>query len=131
MNTKVQRKLSLPIAIDQAVEHCIEQNVLKDFLLRHRAEVTNMILEEFDLGKHIKSEKKISFEEGANKKLLGMICKKLYKGNTREQIAEEVEEDISMIENMIAVANKHAPEYELESVYESWSKIVHKNSIES
>lgn len=38
--------LSLADSIDQAVETCIEHNVLKEFLLRHRAEVKNTMLEE-------------------------------------------------------------------------------------
>ena len=36
--------LTLPDAIDQAVVHCIDHNILKRFLSHHRAEVTNMIL---------------------------------------------------------------------------------------
>ena len=56
--------LALPDAIDQAVVHCIEHDILKSFLLRHRAEVTNMILKEFNLEEHIKSEKAHSFAEG-------------------------------------------------------------------
>ena len=55
---------ALPDAIDQAVVHCIEHNILKSFLLHHRAEVTNMILKEFNLEEHIKSEKAYSFAEG-------------------------------------------------------------------
>jgi len=56
--------LALPDAIDQAVVHCIEHDILKGFLLRHQAEVTNMILKEFNLEEHIKSEKAYSFAEG-------------------------------------------------------------------
>ena len=52
--------LTLPDAIDQAVVHCIDHNILKRFLSHHRAEVTNMILKEFDLNKHIESEKAYS-----------------------------------------------------------------------
>jgi len=55
---------ALPDAIDQAVVHCIEHDILKSFLLHHRAEVTNMILKEFNLEEHIKSEKAYSFAEG-------------------------------------------------------------------
>ena len=58
--------MTLPDAIDQAVVHCIEHNILKRFLSHHRAEVTNMILKEFDLEKHIASEKAFSREEGEN-----------------------------------------------------------------
>ena len=56
--------LALPDAIEQAVIHCIEHDILKSFLLHHRAEVTNMILKEFNLEQHIQSEKAYSFAEG-------------------------------------------------------------------
>ena len=56
--------LDLPDAIDKAVKHCIKHDILKSFLLRHRAEVTNMILKEFNLEKHIKSEKAHSYATG-------------------------------------------------------------------
>ena len=56
--------LALPDAIDQAVIHCIEHHVLESFLRHHRTEVTNMILKEFNLEEHIKSEKAYSYAEG-------------------------------------------------------------------
>lgn len=54
----------LASAIDQAVEVCINEGILKNFLLRHRAEVKSVILEEFDWNKQMKLEKKESFDEG-------------------------------------------------------------------
>ena len=50
--------------MDQAVEVCINEGILKTFLLRHRAEVKNVILEEFDWKKQMNLEKKESFDEG-------------------------------------------------------------------
>ena len=35
-------------AIDRAVVHCIEADILKDFLSRHRAEVKDLFLTEYD-----------------------------------------------------------------------------------
>lgn len=67
VRTGTRSGLALPDAIDQAVEHCIEHNILKSFLLHHRAEVTNMILKEFNLEQHIQSEKAYSFAEGEEK----------------------------------------------------------------
>ena len=58
--------LDLPDAIEQAVKYCIQHNILKDFLAQHRAEVTNMILKEFDLEEHIQAEKAYSLEIGIN-----------------------------------------------------------------
>lgn len=46
------------------MEDCIQHDVLKNFLLKHREEVREMILSEYDEELHINSEKKISYEEG-------------------------------------------------------------------
>ena len=58
----LRMKMELPDAVDRAVEVCIQEGVLKTFLLRHRAEVKNVILEEFDLNKQLSLERK----EGEN-----------------------------------------------------------------
>ncbi len=59
-------RLGTPLAsaVDQAVEICINEGILKTFLLRHRAEVKNVILEEFDWKKQIQLERKESYGEG-------------------------------------------------------------------
>lgn len=56
----------LEIAVDHAVEHCIQNGILEDFLRTHRAEVTNVILTEYNEERHIRNEKEISFQEGKN-----------------------------------------------------------------
>ena len=62
----LRQSLPLPDAVDLAVKNCIDNNILKSFLLRHRSEVKSMILEEFDLEKYLKLEKKESRTEGRN-----------------------------------------------------------------
>lgn len=56
--------LTLIAAVDKAVEACIREGVMKEFLLKHRGEVTDIILTEYNAELHINSEKKLSFEEG-------------------------------------------------------------------
>lgn len=56
--------LLLSDAIDLAVEQCVKDNILKDFLLKHRAEVTDMILSQYDEEAYIKLEKEYSYEDG-------------------------------------------------------------------
>ncbi len=51
-------------AINKAINDCINNNVLKGFLLRNREAVMHSCLYEYDEEKHIKNEKNISFEEG-------------------------------------------------------------------
>ena len=51
-------------AVDRAVKECIGKGILADILRAHRAEVTEMLLQEYDEEFHISCEKKISFEDG-------------------------------------------------------------------
>ena len=47
-----------------AVKHCIETNVLRDFLPKHLGEVEDMILTEYSAELHIKALEKSAHEEG-------------------------------------------------------------------
>ena len=51
-------------AIDLAIEDCIRNDILAEFLTKNRAEVAEMLWYEYDEEEHIASEKEISFEEG-------------------------------------------------------------------
>ena len=65
--TKIREKqkiMDLQQATYQAIEECIKEDVLKDFLIRHRAEVIAMMLYDFDMEKHIESEKAYEYERG-------------------------------------------------------------------
>ena len=46
------------------VKECIHKGILADFLRKHRAEVKNVILTEYDREAHIRAEKKESWEDG-------------------------------------------------------------------
>lgn len=61
---RLRAGVKLAAAAKEAIEHCIQNEVLSDFLIRHRAEVTNMILTEYDAELHISSEKNLSRKEG-------------------------------------------------------------------
>lgn len=56
--------LPLEDAIEKAVTYCIHNNILAEILRNHKAEVTDMLLYEYDENFHIACEKKLSFEEG-------------------------------------------------------------------
>ena len=56
--------MDLREAVNKAVEDCIEEGILKDFLIAQRAEVVAMSIFEYDAEKHIRMEKKESYEEG-------------------------------------------------------------------
>lgn len=58
--------LKLSDAVEHAIEDCIKENVLADYLRLYRSEVKNLILSEYDEQKHIENEKRWSYEEGCD-----------------------------------------------------------------
>lgn len=57
--------------------------------------------------------------EGEKLLLIKMVCKKLKKGKTAEEISEELEEELSVIENICRMAKCFAPDYDVEKVREA------------
>ena len=56
--------------------------------------------------------------EGANRKIISLICRKLTKNKSVEMIAEELEEDdIEYIQRICEVAEKYAPDYDADRIY--------------
>ena len=56
--------------------------------------------------------------EGAERILIKQICKKLRKGKTTEQIAEDLEEDIEKTEKICEIARGFSPDYDCDSIYQ-------------
>ena len=100
----------LDIAITKAIDDCIGTGILKDFLIKHKSEVLEMVLYSFDKELYEKDLKQIAYEEGEQagiltgeqKKLLEQVQKKLAKGKSVEVIAEDLEESVDNIQKIIA-----------------------------
>lgn len=124
VRTRLAQGLTLDAAVNGAVTDCIQQGILKSFLLKHRGEVTNMILAEDFSELHLRSEKEISFAEGEangeikgrDKTLLQIICKKLQKGMTAGEIAGILEYDPETVARICRAAEKFAPDYDCELI---------------
>lgn len=110
-------------ATEETVNESIRNGVLEDILRKNRAEVTEVVLYEYDEELHIKNEKDISREEGMaighEMTLITQICRKLKKGKTPEVIAEELEEEFEIINSICKVAREFTPEYECEKIYDA------------
>lgn len=65
--------------------------------------------------------------EGEELKLIKLICKKLLKGKTPEEIAEDLEEETDTILPICELAKEFAPEYDSEKIYEKYSKVFHNS----
>ncbi len=58
--------------------------------------------------------------EGAEEQLISMICRKLKKGKTVSQIAEDLEESEIDISKIYTIARKYAPDYDEEKIIEEY-----------
>lgn len=102
--------MDLTKAIGQAIEECIAEGVLHDFLMKRRSEVVNSLLTEYDEERVLADLSREFYEDGEsagiqkgeNKKLNDLIRKKLKKNKTAEQIADELEEPLAHIQELIA-----------------------------
>ena len=95
----------LEAAIDQAVEECIREDVLRDFLLRNKAEVKKMCLYEYDEERQRRWDREEGREEGREEKGMDIAKMMLEKGRySEEEIAEltglELGKVIRLGENM-------------------------------
>lgn len=137
---------SMPVeaAVRLAVNECIEEGVLADFLLKQKAEVIAMSIfeyneevemkkiraDEYSLGwddgmeAGMKKGCESGMERGGEMKLIALICKKLKKGKAPEVIAEELEENLSVILAVVEAAAAYAPDFDAEAVYK---EIVSRN----
>ena len=87
------------------IKNIIKECILVKFLSEHRAEAKKVSIYEYDQEKHLRMERRDAkaegIAEGRNELLEELVKKKLQKNKSPEIIAEELEEDISVIENII------------------------------
>lgn len=99
----------MEIAVNRAVDECIEKDILKDILIAQRSEVLDVILSTFnkelyeqDIRDDAYSKGKVAGrQEGKLEKTLEMVKKKLKKGKTAEIIADEIEESLEYVHQLI------------------------------
>ena len=67
------KNMPLRNAVDQAVDECVESGVLEEFLNKHRKEVRNMVLTEFDEEKFLKMVRAEERAEGRLENFLDIL----------------------------------------------------------
>ena len=99
--------LTLETAVDRAVVSCIREDVLRSFLEKHRMEVKDVILTEFDEELHNKTLLEEGREEG---KQVGtqsaLICYLKKKGLLTKELEERIlkEEELEVLEQWLGQA---------------------------
>ncbi len=93
-------------AVHTAMDTCIQKGILRDVLIKQKAEVMHMLLTEYDEKKHMRTlfleGREEGIEIGRNDKMKELVKKKLSRGKTVLEIAEDLEEDISVIEQIVS-----------------------------
>ena len=93
----------------KAIDECIKRGILKEYLERKGSEVLNMLIAEYDYDLDIEVQREEAYEDGIEtgtirgmkEKLVELIRKKVEKGKSILEIAEELEETPEEIEKII------------------------------
>ena len=102
----------LEAAIDKAIFDMPDDFEIKEFLTGHQSEVRNMCITEYDEAETMQMFKEEGREEGEENRLIRQICRKLRKGKSVEQIADELEEDETQVKVICDAAEAFAPDYD-------------------
>ncbi|MBQ9866926.1 MAG: hypothetical protein IJM34_07890 [Lachnospiraceae bacterium] len=135
--------LTIPIekAVDRALEEMPEGFGIRKYLMENREEVCMKILTEYDEEKTMRilaeQAREDGFEEGREEgreegedhHLVELICKKLRRGKDVEQIADEVEEDLTRVSRICDVAERFSPDYDLDEVFKAVEEEVLADSV--
>ena len=101
--------LDLEDAIHQAIEQCIRENVLRDFLVEHRAEVMHVMTLDFTFEHRLELQREEAIEEGRKlgqeegkkegfkEALSGLIRNKMVNKKSLEQIADDLDVPVDQI----------------------------------
>lgn len=60
--------------------------------------------------------------QGEKRKMVSLVCKKLVKGCSAEEIADMLEEETELIQRICDVAEQYAPEYDVEAIWREYDK---------
>ena len=107
-----------------AVNRCIAEDILKDFLLERREDVQKSMMFDLTYEKQMENAKREWYNDGVEegraegtvRYLVTSVIKKVQKNKTLDQIADELEESIEKIQPIYDIVKKHAPEYDVDAI---------------
>ena len=101
-------------AVKHTVDTCIREGILRQLGQQSYEEGVAAGIEQGRTEGRLVGEEQLLFR---------LICTKLKKGKTPEVIAEELEEDVSRVEQICEKAKSFAPEYDWKKVYEQMKQL--------
>ncbi len=146
VNANKENGMDLEQAIDEAIDACTRENILKDFFGTYKNEVRRIMALDFTFERQIELTRMEYYQDGfadgesqgeargeARGEAKGMACgektgqlrtlisqvvRKLRKGKSVEQIADELEADMETIAPICKAAEEFAPEYDEKKIFE-------------
>ena len=124
ISSSVRIGIPLEQAADAAVQECIRDGILQDFLIKHRSEVVGMLLEEFDMDEYIKMERRDSYEDGhedglaEGKRLeqLHVVHNMFQKNIPAEKCADLLNQNTDFVNKVYSLCQAH-PDWSDEDIY--------------
>ena len=75
-----------------------------------------------DVVDHEKEAREENLTEGRREALIDIVCRKMAKGSSSQEIAGALEEDPAEIDRIYNAALKYAPGYDVKAIYEELNK---------
>ena len=117
--TQVERK-DVKQAVLEAIDECMEENILVDFFEKHREEVVEVSIYDYDEEKVRKTLADEAREEGVAEgetlTKITQIIKKVKKSKPLQTIASELEEEEADIKPIYDAVAASAPDYDIEEI---------------
>ena len=104
------------LAVLEAMDECIEENILVDFFEQHREEVVEVSIYDYDEEKVRKTLVDEAKKETTQLNMINLIIKKVKKEKTLETIASELEENVEDIKMLYDMVIEAAPEYDVDKI---------------
>ena len=145
---KRKNGMNLKHAVNEAIDECIHQDIMADFLRRNRAEVVKMSIYEYDEEKNYKMLQEQYWNmghergksegivqgraegmaqgrtegknEGKTRAFIQLILAKMQKNYTPEQIADILELDPNFVKAVCQIAAPMSPNYDPDKIYEMY-----------
>ena len=114
-NTDV-KKMNVREAVIQAIDECIEENILVDFFKEHREEIVEVSIYDYEEEKVRKTLADEAREEGEILTKINLIIKKVKKSKSLPTIASELEEEEADIKPIYDAVVASVPDYDIEEI---------------
>ena len=91
---------NIKAAVLNSMDYCIENDILKDFLIKEKAEVLHMLLTEYDEKKHMRLEREQGIEQGIEQERLNTEREKK-RADYAEQRVIQLEAELRLLKEQI------------------------------